>query len=391
MHFGNWDLGAAILSINAFPISAIADSFANERVNRLVIGSREHLGMKIIQADRLGPGILRALRGNDVVAMLIDVPQAEGGVQVEFFRDDAVSDASGLRCAPAPRWWRRPSAAHALERPRGRGPPAGRLRRAATRADAHDLTQAVFTSWSNWLARPVAVVHLPQPVARGPRRHDRMIQFAALGCWSTSQGAARAPRPLAAAAGTVRGTLAANSWSTDHARPPRPARRPPGSRRRRASRPRSTTPTCEGRRRHRNHRRGRHRFRIGARRRQRQTGVILISAHLGNPRWWCARAPFACLAATEPLAPPRVHSSSTASGRAGVQFIPATAAGLRAVLTHLHRGGTSPCWSTVTCSARRRDTCSSRRADAPGAVELARRTGRPSSPWVPRWGRVATA
>ncbi|MDA0270083.1 MAG: lysophospholipid acyltransferase family protein [Chloroflexi bacterium] len=85
MHFGNWDLGAALLALNEFPISAIADSFSNERVNRLVIGSREHLGMKIIQADRLGPGILRALRGDDVVAMLIDIPQRQGGVEVEFF------------------------------------------------------------------------------------------------------------------------------------------------------------------------------------------------------------------------------------------------------------------------------------------------------------------
>ncbi len=85
MHFGNWDLGAAILAQKGFPISVIADTFENGSVNRLVLGSREHLGMKVIAAERMGPGILRALRGNDVVALLIDVPQPSDGVEVEFF------------------------------------------------------------------------------------------------------------------------------------------------------------------------------------------------------------------------------------------------------------------------------------------------------------------
>ena len=87
MHFGNWDLGAAILAQSGFAISAIADAFANERVNRLVIGSREHLGMKIIPANRMGPGILRALKADDVVALLVDVPEIETGVRVSFFGD----------------------------------------------------------------------------------------------------------------------------------------------------------------------------------------------------------------------------------------------------------------------------------------------------------------
>ncbi len=85
MHFGNWDLGAAILALKGFPISAIADEFRNSGLNRLVIGSREHLGMKVIPVGRMGPGILRALRNNDVVALLVDIPQPEGGVEVEFF------------------------------------------------------------------------------------------------------------------------------------------------------------------------------------------------------------------------------------------------------------------------------------------------------------------
>ncbi len=85
MHYGNWDLGASILVLNGFALSAIADEFQNRRVNDLVIGSRRHLGMNIIPVGHLGPGILRALRNDDVVALLVDIPQAEGGVDVEFF------------------------------------------------------------------------------------------------------------------------------------------------------------------------------------------------------------------------------------------------------------------------------------------------------------------
>lgn len=85
MHFGNWDLGAAILAQKGFPISVIADTFENGAVNRLVLGSREHLGMKVIAAERMGPGVLRALRSNDVVALLIDIPQPSTGIEVDFF------------------------------------------------------------------------------------------------------------------------------------------------------------------------------------------------------------------------------------------------------------------------------------------------------------------
>lgn len=85
LHFGNWDLGAAVMALQGFPISAIADEFSNRRVNELVRGSREYLGMKIIPVGRVGPGILRALQNNDVVAMLVDIPDGEHGVEVEFF------------------------------------------------------------------------------------------------------------------------------------------------------------------------------------------------------------------------------------------------------------------------------------------------------------------
>ncbi len=83
IHFGNWDLGAAALALEGYPVSALAHTFADPRVNDMVVRSREHLGMRIIPADRIGPGVLRALRNNDVVAVLVDIPE-RNGVRVQF-------------------------------------------------------------------------------------------------------------------------------------------------------------------------------------------------------------------------------------------------------------------------------------------------------------------
>src|SRR5690606_9754763 len=99
MHFGNWDLGAAVLALNGFPVAAVADRFPNQRVNELVLGSREHLGMTIIPADRVGPGILRALRRNDIVATLVDIPFSQGGIEVEFFGGTIVVSDGPVRIA----------------------------------------------------------------------------------------------------------------------------------------------------------------------------------------------------------------------------------------------------------------------------------------------------
>ncbi len=94
LHFGNWDLGAAAVAEHGIPISVIADTFGDPRLNDLVLRARRHLGMEILAAERMGPSILRALRRNDVVAMLIDVPQEGQGVPVKFF-DGPIAVADG--------------------------------------------------------------------------------------------------------------------------------------------------------------------------------------------------------------------------------------------------------------------------------------------------------
>ena len=85
IHFGNWDLGAAAMTEHGYPISVIADTFADPRLDDLVFSSRRGIGLRILPAGRLTMQLVRALRDNEIVAVLADVPQPTGGVGVEFF------------------------------------------------------------------------------------------------------------------------------------------------------------------------------------------------------------------------------------------------------------------------------------------------------------------
>lgn len=87
LHFGNWDMAAAAITTRGIPMVAIADTFAHAGINDIVVGARRRLGMRVVPAERTGPEVLRALRRNEVVALLADVPQRGAGVHVEFFGD----------------------------------------------------------------------------------------------------------------------------------------------------------------------------------------------------------------------------------------------------------------------------------------------------------------
>ena len=100
MHFGNWDMGAAGLALHGFHPAVVADEFENPRIDGVVRGYRERLGMTVIPAGRVGPGVLRALQRNEVVATLADVPAVDGtGVKVEFFGEQIVVPDGAARIA----------------------------------------------------------------------------------------------------------------------------------------------------------------------------------------------------------------------------------------------------------------------------------------------------
>lgn len=99
MHFGVWDLGAAALAAYGYPVNAIADSFGYQPMDDLIYGSRENLGMKVIPMNRVGPGVFRALRRGEILAMLIDVPPPGQEIFVDFLGAPAEVSSAPARIA----------------------------------------------------------------------------------------------------------------------------------------------------------------------------------------------------------------------------------------------------------------------------------------------------
>jgi lauroyl/myristoyl acyltransferase len=85
MHFGNWDMGGPALAERGYKVNVIAQTFEHDRLNEAVVTARQVRGMNVIPAEHAAMGIVRALRRNEVLGILIDRPMAEGGVQVNFF------------------------------------------------------------------------------------------------------------------------------------------------------------------------------------------------------------------------------------------------------------------------------------------------------------------
>jgi KDO2-lipid IV(A) lauroyltransferase len=106
LHFGNWDLGAAALAAYDYPVNAIAETFPYQKMNELVQGSRERLGMQVIGHDRMGPTVFKALRRGEMLAMLIDVATKDaGGIKVDFFGAPALVSSAPARIALRTNAW----------------------------------------------------------------------------------------------------------------------------------------------------------------------------------------------------------------------------------------------------------------------------------------------
>ncbi len=84
-HFGNWDIAGAILARH-LPLSAVVETFSDERLNQLVQDQRKEKGIGIIPMEGSARRILRVLHQNQLVAILVDRPvTAEEGTAVTFF------------------------------------------------------------------------------------------------------------------------------------------------------------------------------------------------------------------------------------------------------------------------------------------------------------------
>jgi Kdo2-lipid IVA lauroyltransferase/acyltransferase len=96
-HFGNWELMGAGLSLMGYPINVIARRIYLEHLNNLLVKLRNKVGMKVIlrSDESSARDILKALKNNEVIGVLIDQDTDVKGVFVDFFGRKAFT-TSGL-------------------------------------------------------------------------------------------------------------------------------------------------------------------------------------------------------------------------------------------------------------------------------------------------------
>lgn len=98
-HFGNWDLGAGAAAARGYPLTVVAESFHDARLDRMVVAARERLGMQVLKMERAAPSLLRTLRSNRLLAILIDRPSPRDGIRVDFFGEPVDVPAGPARIA----------------------------------------------------------------------------------------------------------------------------------------------------------------------------------------------------------------------------------------------------------------------------------------------------
>jgi lauroyl/myristoyl acyltransferase len=99
MHFGNWDLGAGATAARGYPVTVVAETFRDQRLDEMIVKARSRLGIQVVKIEKTGPSLVRALRKNSLLALLIDRPTPGDGVKVKFFGEEVEVPAGPARLA----------------------------------------------------------------------------------------------------------------------------------------------------------------------------------------------------------------------------------------------------------------------------------------------------
>lgn len=83
-HFGNWEILAAIIAQQGYPISSVYKPMKNRLIDKLIADHREMLGNRTIPLGEAARGILRTLRKNEFIAVLGDQNAGRMGIFIDF-------------------------------------------------------------------------------------------------------------------------------------------------------------------------------------------------------------------------------------------------------------------------------------------------------------------
>ena len=85
-HFGNWEYSSSALSANGYRFGVVVAKVSNKYIDNRINEHREKTGGVMIPKRSSTKAVIKMLRENGTVGMLIDQNQKRGGVFVDFFR-----------------------------------------------------------------------------------------------------------------------------------------------------------------------------------------------------------------------------------------------------------------------------------------------------------------
>jgi len=96
-HCGNWEILASAVAAENFPVNVIAKRIYIEELNNMLVSYRNLKNVKVILRSEKDTArkMLKALKNNEIIAMLIDQDTSVQSVFVDFFSMPA-STPSGL-------------------------------------------------------------------------------------------------------------------------------------------------------------------------------------------------------------------------------------------------------------------------------------------------------
>lgn len=99
-HLGAWELGAMVLASGGFPVNVVTMAEPTDELNVWRQKYRQRFGIKTVTVgtDKFAfVEIIQALRRNELVAMLVDRPYLNSGIEVQFFERPTLFSAAAAR------------------------------------------------------------------------------------------------------------------------------------------------------------------------------------------------------------------------------------------------------------------------------------------------------
>ncbi|MDI6757992.1 MAG: lysophospholipid acyltransferase family protein, partial [Endomicrobiia bacterium] len=100
-HFGNWELLGAVIADMGYPLTVMAKKFYVPEVNDIIVGNRSRMGINLIMraTEYSARDIIKVLRANHFLGMIIDQDTQVPGDFVEFFGREAYTPVGAAAIA----------------------------------------------------------------------------------------------------------------------------------------------------------------------------------------------------------------------------------------------------------------------------------------------------